>query len=177
MPLEFIAERTFSVNGLTIAAQEFGTPGKRAVLAVHGWLDNSASFEPLASQLHDVHLLAIDCAGHGKSSGRSADSAYNIWQDVGELAQIADQMGWNQFSLLGHSRGAIISTLTAGTLPDRVDKLVLIDGFISPPVDPLHAAKQLASAIRDQGRFGNATPTCFKSFDEAVKGRANGFMK
>lgn len=177
MPIEFLAEREFSVNGLTLAAREYGEPGAKPVLAVHGWLDNCASFEPLSGQFRDMHMVAVDCAGHGKSSRRSADSGYNIWQDVDELFQVADQMGWESFNLVAHSRGAIIACLMAGTLPERINKLVLIDGFISPPVDAAHAPKQLAAHIRDKKRFAALSPTCFPSFEQAVTGRANGFMK
>src|SRR5690606_41685879 len=62
-----------------------------------------ASFDVLAPQLENVHLIALDCAGHGFSGHRSS---YNIWEDVGELFAVADLLGWNEFALLGHSRGA-----------------------------------------------------------------------
>ena len=120
MSLSFICERTFDVNGLTFTAKEWGSPGYKPVIALHGWLDNAASFDLMLPFLSDMHVIALDCAGHGGSSFRSADSGYNIWQDIAEVLGVADQMGWDQFALLGHSRGAIISTLIAGAFPDRI---------------------------------------------------------
>ena len=174
--LAFIEESEFVVNGLRIAARQSGRKGATPVLAVHGWLDNAASFYPLAELLEDIHLVAVDCAGHGRSGQRSDDSAYNIWQEIGELFAVMDQLGWQQCNLVGHSRGAAISALMAGTFPDRVAKLVLIDGMVPAAFDPRSAHKQLAKAILEHQRYRNHRPSYFSSFDEAVAARANGFL-
>lgn len=174
--LPLLGDCEFVVNGLPIAARQWGRPGAAPVLAVHGWLDNAASFYPLADELTDIHLVAIDCAGHGHSGWRSADSAYNIWQDVGELFAVIDQLGWQQCTLLGHSRGAAIASLMAGTFPERVSKLVLLDGMVPAAFDPLHAPRQLAKAIVEQQRYRTSSPTLFPSYEAAVAARANGFL-
>ena len=88
MSLGFISERTFNVNGLNFAAKEWGTPGATPVIALHGWLDNAASFDVMLPHMDNFHVIAIDCAGHGNSSFRSADSSYNIWQDIPEVMGI-----------------------------------------------------------------------------------------
>ena len=106
-------EREFSLPGITLAAREWGTPGQVPVIAVHGWLDNAGSFDLLAPLLDGCHVLALDSAGHGHSSHRSPDASYNIWQEVGDLIDIADQMGWPRFSAIGHSRGAVLDEATS----------------------------------------------------------------
>ncbi len=58
-PLELIAD------GLPVAALRSGTPGGLKVLALHGWLDNAASFLPLAAQLPTLDLVMVDLPGHG----------------------------------------------------------------------------------------------------------------
>ena len=60
-------ERTFDLRGLRVAAIEWGADGARPVLALHGWLDNAASFARLATLLDRLHLVAIDLPGHGRS--------------------------------------------------------------------------------------------------------------
>ena len=174
--LAFIEESEFVVNGLRIAARQWGRKGAAPVLAVHGWLDNAASFYPLSGLLEDMHLVAVDCAGRGHSGRRSGDSAYNIWQEIGELFAVMDQLGWQQCNLVGHSRGAAISALMAGTFPDRVAKLVLIDGMVPAAFDPRSAHTQLAKAFLEHQRYRNHRPSYFSSFDEAVTARANGFL-
>ncbi len=176
MSLSFISERTFDVNGLTFTAKEWGSPGYTPVIALHGWLDNAASFDPMLPFLSDLHVIALDCAGHGGSSFRSADSGYNIWQDIAEVLGVADQMGWNQFVLLGHSRGAIISTLIAGAFPDRISRAALIDGYMPGLADAKGTAVQLAKSVYEAKRFGVASPSFFPDFDSAVKARVNGFI-
>ena len=130
MSLEFIRERSFQVNDLTLAAKEWGRSGYAPVIALHGWLDNAASFDRMLPFMENLHVIALDLAGHGRSSHRSRGSSYDIWIDIGEVISVADQMGWDRFSLIGHSRGAAIAGLIAGTYADRVAQLALIDGYV-----------------------------------------------
>ena len=44
-----------------------GQQGKPLLIALHGWLDNGASFLPLAPYLADFHLVCVDLPGHGHS--------------------------------------------------------------------------------------------------------------
>jgi pimeloyl-ACP methyl ester carboxylesterase len=176
MSLGFISERTFSVNGLDFAAREWGTPGATPVIALHGWLDNAASFDVMLPFMENLHVVALDCAGHGKSSFRSADSSYNIWQDIDEVMAVAGQLGWQRFALLGHSRGAIIASLIAGTFPERITHAALIDGHMPSLADTQGSAQQLAKSLHERRRYAEASPSFFHSFDRAVQARINGFV-
>ena len=176
MSLGFISERTFIVNGLNFAAKEWGTPGATPVIALHGWLDNAASFDVMLPYMQDLHVIALDCAGHGNSSFRSADSSYNIWQDIAEVMGVADQLGWQRFALLGHSRGAIISSLVAGTFPERISHVALIDGHMPSLADAQGSAVLLAKSLSEHRRYTASTPSFFHSFDRAVQARVNGFV-
>ena len=142
-------EQRFALPGLTLAAEIWGAPGEQPILASHGWLDNAGSFELLAPLLPGCELVALDLAGHGLSDSRSADSSYNIWQDVGDLLDVADAMAWQRCTLLGHSRGAGISMLFAATFPERVDKLILLEGGLPLTAEAEEAPAGLAEALRD----------------------------
>ncbi|MGH1472342.1 MAG: alpha/beta hydrolase [Cellvibrionaceae bacterium] len=145
-------EVSFHIDDLVIAGQEWGVPGNLPIIALHGWLDNSASFDRIAPLLKNIHLIALDSAGHGKSSHRAKGGPYLIWQDVADVFEVADQMGWQSFGLLGHSRGAIISTLAAGTFPERISHLGLIDGFRPGSVSAEESPQQLARSIIETKR-------------------------
>lgn len=160
-------ELTFEFYGRTLAAQEWGMPGGKPVLALHGWLDNSASFSLLAPQLN-AHVVALDLAGHGKSSYREAGSPYNIWQDVAEVFAVADQLGWQEFSLLGHSRGAMIAVMAAGTFPERITDLALIDGLRPGVVKSANAPQQLAKSIVDTFRVNGRGYALYPDREMAV---------
>lgn len=168
-------ERKFELAGLTLAACEWGAPGQIPVLALHGWLDNAASFAPLAPRLAGCHLVAVDAAGHGFSDSRSPDAAYNIWQEVGDAIDVADALGWDRFTLLGHSRGAAVAGLVAGTFPQRVDKLVLIEGAQPILSAADEAPENLARAIEETRSLRGKAGRVFPDRETALAQRAQGF--
>ena len=176
MSIKFVKERLFKANGIQLAAKEWGDPSGMPVIALHGWLDNANSFDQMLPYLTDMHVIAIDMAGHSQSGDRSEDSGYDIWQDIGDVLAVSEQMNWDRFALLGHSRGAIVSALVAGTFPKLVSHCILIDSYFPIPNKPANAAGQLAKAITDRKRFQSIKPSAFNSFDDAVKARVNGFV-
>lgn len=166
----------FEIDGLTFAAQEWGEPGLSPVLGLHGWLDNSASFYALAPRLQGVHLVAIDMAGHGQSSHRPGAAPYNLWEDVAEIFAVADQLQWDKFTLLGHSRGAIISMLAAGTFPERVSRVALIEGLLPEPTRMEDAPEQLARSILGVRAQANKPLSLYKDLPSAIQARERGMF-
>lgn len=161
-------ERGFEVYGRRLAALEWGDPDDPPVLAVHGWLDNAASFLPLAARLGGIHLLAPDMAGHGQSDHRPADGEYNIWSDLPDIEAVADQLGWERFSLLGHSRGAIISCLYASSRPERIERIALLDGIVPPPAEAEDCPRQFAAFLSDKQRLLDRPGRGFESVEDAA---------
>jgi pimeloyl-ACP methyl ester carboxylesterase len=176
MSINYVGERLFEHNNVQLAAKEWGHAGATPIIALHGWLDNANSFDNMLPYLENFHVIALDMAGHSRSGFRSADSSYDIWQDIGDIAAVADQMGWDRFALLGHSRGAIVSALVAGTFPERITHCMLIDSYFPIPNKTGNAAAQLAKAIADARRFSSLSPSAFDSFEDAVQARVNGFV-
>ena len=170
-------QRTFELPGLTLAAEVSGRAGDLPVLALHGWLDNAGSFDLLAPRLGGCELVAIDLAGHGLSSSRSADSGYNLTQDVGDVLEVADALGWKKFNLLGHSRGGAIAMLFAGTFPERVAKLALLDGGMPIVGEAPDAPANLADALLDRRKLLGKSGRVFTDRATAVRERAEGFSK
>ncbi|HLF11420.1 MAG TPA: alpha/beta hydrolase [Gammaproteobacteria bacterium] len=170
-------ERRFELPWLTMAAAEWGTSDGLPVLAAHGWLDNAGSFDLLAPLVTGSHIVALDLAGHGFSGFRSPDASYNIWQDVGDLIDVADQLSWERFNLLGHSRGAAISMLLAATFPERVDRLVLLEGGVPIIGDAEEAPSTLARALLDRRSLSRKSGRVFTDRDTAITERAGGFSK
>ena len=170
-------ERRFRLPGLTLAAEVWGAAGERPVLASHGWLDNAGSFELLAPNLPGCEIVALDLAGHGFSDFRSPDSAYNIWQDVGDLLDVANELGWQRCTLLGHSRGAGISLLFAAAFPERVDKLILLEGGVPLTGEPDEAPAGLADALREARALRGKAGRVFTQRETAIAERAAGFSK
>ncbi len=123
------SEITIDTPYFKIAAIESGKENKKKLLLLHGWLDNAASFLPLLPSLKDFHCVAIDIIGHGLSEHRPKASVYHFLDAVPHVLEVLEVLGWNEFYLLGHSMGGAIATLVAGTIPDRIQKLVLIEAI------------------------------------------------
>ncbi|MCV2885097.1 alpha/beta hydrolase [Aestuariibacter sp. AA17] len=123
---------------------------KPLLLALHGWLDNAASFLPLSKYLSQYHIVALDFAGHGKSAHRPAGAHYHLLDYVHDLHQVVEQQRWTSFTLLGHSMGGIIATLYAATFPEYIEKLITIESFGPLTKPAADAPSQLKTAIESR---------------------------
>ncbi|MBV33657.1 MAG: alpha/beta hydrolase [Porticoccaceae bacterium] len=176
MSLPYVGEKKFCCRGVFLSAKEWGVSGSIPVIALHGWLDNAATFDRMIPHIKDMHILAVDSAGHGLSDFRSPDAWYDLFQEVHDVISIAKQMNWDRFSLIGHSRGALIAALVAGVFPRLIRRLFMIDGHISIAGENHDAARQLGKSIREEQLFTSSGPTFFTTFRKAVIARANGFL-
>ena len=139
---------TLPIPGGTIAGLRSGREGGRRVLALHGWLDNAASFVPLAACLEGLDLVVPDLPGHGRSFHLPQGADYSFSGALHTVLDIADALGWETFSLLGHSMGAGIASLVAAGCPERVERLVAIEALGALPEEPQHTAKRLREAVQ-----------------------------
>lgn len=167
-------EVRLSLPHLEVAAHLYGPDDGKPVIALHGWLDNAATFSRLAPRLQGLRIVALDLPGHGHSDHRPIGAGYNIWDYVHDVLQVAEQFGWQRFSLLGHSMGAIVSVLLAGALPERVERLALIDGVIPYTGEADSAPQKLGSALEALLAVNDKRKPVYESFDQAVQARMKG---
>ncbi|WP_226687935.1 alpha/beta hydrolase [Stutzerimonas stutzeri] len=167
-------EVRLSLPHLEVAAHLYGPDDGKPVIALHGWLDNAATFSRLAPRLQGLRIVALDLPGHGHSDHRPIGAGYNIWDYVHDVLQVAEQFGWQRFSLLGHSMGAIVSVLLAGALPERVERLALIDGVIPYTGEADSAPQKLGSALEALLAVNDKRKPVYASFDQAVQARMKG---
>jgi len=125
-----------------------GDAGGTRVLALHGWLDNAASFLPLSRHLSGIELVVPDLPGHGHSVHIGPGAEYTSGVAVNAVLDLADALGWDEFCLLGHSMGAGIASLLAASSPQRVRRLLAIEalGGLSETVERTAARWQEAIA-------------------------------
>ena len=176
MAEQYPSEIEFEVNGMQFSALTWGKPGNKPILALHGWLDNAASFFRIGPLLKDYYLVAVDMAGHGKTAHRAGTFAYHCFDDIRDIFSIADYFGWEQFALLGHSRGAILSALAAGTFPERITHLGLIEGLLLEGIEPEKSPHQLAAAIKGLDYQTNKTLTLYSDIKTAITARERGLF-
>ena len=124
-------EINIKLNIGIITGRAWGRSTGTPVLALHGWLDNAASFNFLIPLLLEknpnLYIIAIDLPGHGQSCHVSSEMGSFLIKYVSCVLAIINKLGFSKVSLLGHSMGAAIALLTAGTRPEKIDKLILLE--------------------------------------------------
>lgn len=164
-------QHIFTLPHLQLTGQSWGDKHSEPIIALHGWLDNAASFNWLAPKLSNYYILAPDFAGHGRSDHRPAAMPYHIWDNLADLLALADQQGFSSFHLLGHSMGAGIAALLAAVAPERVRSLVLLDGLAPMTTAVEKAPAQMAQAFRQRNRIGSRVVKHYPCFEDAVTAR------
>ncbi|WP_133501469.1 alpha/beta fold hydrolase [Cognatilysobacter terrigena] len=153
-----------------LAGLRFGHGGV-PVLALHGWLDNAASFLPLSAHLHGLDLVALDLPGHGASAHLPPSADYTLVAAARAVLSAADTLGWSTFSLLGHSMGGATSTLVAAAAPQRIERLALIEALGGLTEAEDRTATRLREAFAVHGEPAGARRRVFPDVAMAVRAR------
>lgn len=166
-PTEFAVD----IEGGRLAGLRLGAPGGCPVLALHGWLDNAASFVPLAPYCTGLDVVALDLPGHGASMHLPRGAEYSLAGTVHAVLDAADALGWDRFAVLGHSMGAAIGCLVAAAAPARVTRLVAMEalGALADAED--HTASRLRDAVAARRALRGKQLRVFPDVDTAVRAR------
>ncbi len=124
----------------------------RPVLFLHGFLDTGRSFDTVAAALPPAYrALCLDFRGHGASDRVPRSASYHQLDHLKDLLQTVDQLterGLAPAALAGYSMGGIIALLLAGTLPDLVERLLLVESLGALPVSPEGQVDRLGRSLR-----------------------------
>lgn len=121
--------RTYVSQGLKLHYLDWGPAGAPVLLLVHGMRDHARSWDWTAQALRgDWRVIAVDLRGHGDSAW-SPDGAYLSAYNLLDLADLIDHLGCEQLTIVAHSFGGNVAARYAASFPERVRKLVLVDGM------------------------------------------------
>ncbi|MFT4246706.1 MAG: alpha/beta hydrolase [Pseudomonas sp.] len=146
-------------------------PGARRVLALHGWLDNAASFVPLAAHLDGLDLALLDLPGHGHSAWLPAGADYTLPGAIHSVLDAADALGWERFTLLGHSMGAGIASLVAAAAPARIEALVAIEALGGLGERAENTAARLRQSVAATRSLRERPLRVFPTLETAIRAR------
>jgi len=168
-----------ALPGGTVRGLRAGREGAPRVLALHGWLDNAASFVPLAPHLEGIDLVVPDLPGHGASDHLPRGMDYSFAAAVHSVLDIADALGWERFRLLGHSMGAGIASLVAAACPERIERLVAIEALGALAEVPERTVERLRDAVVATRALPGKRLRVFPDIEPAVRARmkANGLTE
>ncbi|MEN9865003.1 MAG: hypothetical protein RL748_593 [Pseudomonadota bacterium] len=145
------------IRGLRYHVRHWGNDQAPMLFMLHGWMDCSASFQFVVDALQqDWHVIAPDWRGFGLSENTAADS-YWFPDYLGDLDAILQMYSPLQaVNLLGHSMGGNVVALYAGVRPERVKKLINLEGFGLPNMDAALAPGKYAKwldALREPAQL------------------------
>ena len=135
------------IRHLKYHVQVWGEPreNQTPLVMVHGWMDVAASFQFVVDALHDDHyVIAPDWRGYGQTPVNGAD---NYWfpDYLADLDFLLDHYAPDaQVNLLGHSMGGNVAMMYAGVRPERIRRLMNLEGFGMPATQAEEAPARYA---------------------------------
>jgi pimeloyl-ACP methyl ester carboxylesterase len=170
---EFVPIRTLKYH-----VQVWGKPEADTIplVLLHGWMDVAASYQFVVDALrHDRYIIAPDWRGYGQTPSNGVD---NYWfpDYLADLDFLLDHYApQGQVNLLGHSMGGNVAMLYAGVRPQRVRRLINLEGFGMPATQAEQAPKRYARWMDELKQFGRGELD-LKTYDNAA-GVARRLMK
>ncbi len=173
-------EKKTTLLGYAASYLHYPCPSPRATLVCfHGWLDNAASFTPLAEALTEYEIIAWDFFGHGKSAHRHAGERYHYIDLVAFIDAALTASSVKNPVLVGHSMGAGAAALYAGSLGHALKAVVLIEGFAPMTAGAEDAATLIAEGVRGFQKTLALPKPQYKNIADAiaVRMRVNGLTR
>nr|WP_315491388.1 alpha/beta hydrolase [uncultured Rhodoferax sp.] len=166
------------IRNLQYHVQIWGQPApdKTPLVMVHGWMDVAASYQFVVDAFaNDHYIIAPDWRGYGKTPSGNVD---NYWfaDYMADLDFLLDHYAPDQqVNLVGHSLGGNVVMLYGGVRPERIRRLVNLEGFGLPATTPDMAPARYAKWMDELKKLHRGEMD-LKAYD-AVSGVARRLMK
>jgi pimeloyl-ACP methyl ester carboxylesterase len=141
-------------DGVKLHVRRWGSPDAPTLFMLHGWMDVSASFQFVVDSLGgDWQVIAPDARGFGLSDWPVAERGgghYWFHDYLADLEVLLDRYApTGEVNLVGHSMGANVVCLYAGVRPERVRRVVDLEGFGLAPARASGSPRRLAAWLDD----------------------------
>ncbi|WP_371666259.1 alpha/beta fold hydrolase [Streptomyces sp. NBC_01241] len=137
-----------------VLPRELHGDGPHKVIAVHGWLADRSAYAPVLPDLDlgSFQYAVVDLRGYGEA--RDVDGSYTTAEGAADVLALADRLGWERFSLIGHSMGGSVIQRTLAAAPERVRRIVGVSPAPAsgPPLPPEQWELFSAAAHTPQNR-------------------------
>lgn len=168
------------IRHLQYHVRQWGAPStdQAPLVLVHGWMDVAASWQFMVDALQaDRWIIAPDWRGFGltREPGPAPDS-YWFADYLADLDLLLDHFAQErQIDLVGHSMGGNVAMMYGGVRPERIRRLVNLEGFGLPATKPSQAPGRYAKWI-DEIKSLHAGDMALKAYD-SPEGVARRLMK
>jgi pimeloyl-ACP methyl ester carboxylesterase len=154
-----LSRRIALSTGLTYHALDWDGPGDTTFVLVHGFLDLGYGWREVAYRLAThAHVVAPDLRGHGDSDWIGAGGYYHFFDYCADLDDFIPRVTRKRLVLVGHSMGGNVASYWAGTRPDRLAALALLEGLGPPDQDDAQLPARTAQWV-DSWRAARGKPT------------------
>ncbi|MFG2714455.1 alpha/beta fold hydrolase [Streptomyces goshikiensis] len=139
---------------MAIAHRRIGT-GPVRVIVLHDWFGTSANWGSVLDYLDPGEFSYVFPDYRGYGDRRDVAGRYDVPEIAGDVLELADQLGWDTFSLIGHSMGGKVAQQVLVLAPERIERLVGINPVPAGPYemdDAAHALFHGAAASADNRR-------------------------
>jgi len=159
---------------LTLHYVDWGNESAPPMLLIHGGRDHARSWDWVARDLRrDYHVIAPDLRGHGDSDW-AIGGMYSQSEFVFDVTQLVEALELPPFGIIAHSMGGAIALQFAGTYPERVSKLVAIEGMGPPPEMLVRYLgvptwQRMHNWIEAMQKLAGRTPRRYPSIDAAAR--------
>src|SRR5215210_7168894 len=161
--------RFFVSQGLRLHYADWGNENAPPILLVHGGRDHCRSWDLIARSLQPhFHVLAPALRGHGDSDWTKGGS-YSLPEYVYDLARLVRSTAAPQVTIVGHSMGGMVGLIFAGTFPDQISALVVLDGVtVLPNTKKLPVHERIAKWVGQLGGLEDREPRHYPTVEEAA---------
>lgn len=124
----FAGGRVLSLDGPDLNVREYGPPGERAIVLLHGYSASIEWWEEVAPRLaRDRRVVAIDLVGHGGSEAPSEPQQFQVGDQASAVRRALTVLGVRQAVVIGHSMGGSVAAVLADRYPEVVERVVISD--------------------------------------------------
>ena len=161
--------RFFQSQGLRLHYSDWGNKDAPLMLLVHGGRDHGRSWDLIARSLQPYfHVLAPDLRGHGDSDWAKGGS-YSLTEYVYDLSRLVRSIAADRMTMIGHSMGGMVGLIYAGTFPDQVSALVVLDGVtVLPNAKRQPAHERIAKWAGQLDKLEDREPRRYRTIEEAA---------
>jgi len=147
----------------------WGNQGRPPLVLIHGGRDHCRNWDPVALALQDRYTVyAPDLRGHG-DSGWALGGMYSLPEFVLDTATLAASLGDGPLTIIGHSLGGAVALQYAGTYPERVLKVVAIEGLGPPTLEHRPAHIRMREWIDHMHEMERREPRRYASVEDATR--------
>ena len=163
------AARFYESQGLQLHYADWGNEAAPPLILIHGGLDHCRNWDAVAKELQPhFRIVAPDLRGHGDSEWAKG-SSYSLSDNVHDLTRLMRVLNVQDAAIVGHSMGGMIALAYAGTYPDRVSRLAVLDGAFLSGSQPAPIAERMSRWIDQLERISEHEPSAFKTIEEAAQ--------